>query len=76
MVQRDIEQFASFADIGKDSFYPLVTEDPSKRKEFTLKITDNHLNKVFGNGAVHQSQFNLQSIYIEENYIGGEHKQK
>jgi hypothetical protein len=31
-----------------DSFYPLVTEDPSKRKEYTLKITDTHLDNVFG----------------------------
>jgi len=39
-----------------------VTEDPKKRKEYTLKITDKHLDNVFEKEK--ESKFNLQSIYI------------
>lgn len=59
---------AKYEDIGMDSYYPLATEDPEKKKEFTVKITDNQLNNVFSKN----DQFNLQSIYIQDNYIGGQ----
>lgn len=64
------QQIASYQDMGLDSYYPLVTEDPKKKKEYVLKITDTHLNNVFGSGKNENSQFNLQSIIIQDNYIG------
>ena len=30
-----------------DSVYPLMTSDPSKGREFTVKITNQKLNNVF-----------------------------
>ena len=44
-----------YEDIGMDSYYPLVTEDPAKKKEYTVKITDNQLNNVFSKN----DKFNL-----------------
>lgn len=47
-----------------DSMYPLMTKDETIKKEYTLKITDAHLDKVMG---MHQrSEFNLQSIIMED----------
>lgn len=36
-----------FEDIAQDSYYPLMTNDPAIKKEYILKITDEHLDKVF-----------------------------
>ena len=36
-----------FEDIAQDSYYPLMTNDPAIKKEYILKITDEHLNRVF-----------------------------
>ena len=58
-----------YEDVGMDSYYPLMTTDPTKKKEYTLKITDNKLNNAFDHSE--DPKFNLQSIYIQENYIGG-----
>jgi hypothetical protein len=41
-----------------DSMYPLMTKDETLKKEYTLKITDDHLDKVFG-GTAKRSEFNL-----------------
>ena len=46
-------------DLANDSLYQLYTSDPVKKKDYTLKITDSHLNKVFG-----ENNFNLNSVYI------------
>ena len=56
-----------FDDIGLDSYYPLMTQDPAIKKEYVLKITDKKLENVFDKK---EPAFNLQSIYIEDNYIG------
>lgn len=58
-------------DMGMDSYYPLVTEDPEKQREYTIKIPQNipatQLNRVFD--PQNKDQFNLQSIYINDNYV-------
>ena len=46
-----------YEDVGMDSYYPLMTTDPSKKKEYTLKITDNKLNNAFDNSE--DPKFNL-----------------
>lgn len=49
-----------------DSVYPLMTKDPQKQKEFTVKIatqiTDQKLDNVLG--EKNKNNFNLQSIMI------------
>ena len=47
-------------DLANDSVYGLVTG----KVDYTLKITDSHLNTVFGN-----NNFNLNSIYIQDDYM-------
>lgn len=66
--QKQPEAGDEYEDVGMDSYYPLMTTDPAKRKEYTLKITDNKLNNAFD--SKEDPKFNLQSIYIQENYIG------
>ena len=51
-----------------DSVYPLMTSDPSKQKEFTVKITNQKLDNVFD--KQNNENFNLQSIMIQD-YIPG-----
>ena len=41
-----------------DSFYPLITNDPERKREYTLKITKNKLENVFGKES-NNEQFNL-----------------
>lgn len=70
---------ASCIDVGEDSFYPLVTEDPERQKEFTIKIPQNnfhsaHMNQVFD--QTNQSHFNLQSVYINNNHVPTDNKDK
>jgi hypothetical protein len=43
-MQQSIE---CFEDMAMDSYYPLMTTDPTIHKEYILKITDEHLDKVF-----------------------------
>jgi len=38
-VQRVDNSIANAVDVGMDSYYPLMTNDPEKKKEYTLKIT-------------------------------------
>lgn len=50
-----------FEDMAKDSIYPLMSNDPSIKKDFIVKINDGHLNQVFDG----QNKKNvLKSIYI------------
>jgi hypothetical protein len=34
-------------DMGKDSYYPLVTNDESKKVDYVIKINQDKLDKVF-----------------------------
>ena len=36
-----------FEDMGNDSFYPLVTNDASKKVDCVIKINQEQLNNVF-----------------------------
>lgn len=56
-----------FLDVKQDSMYPLFTNDPEYAKDYTVKINNNKLDKVFD--KANQPNFNLQSIIIEDNYI-------
>ena len=60
------ENISAFDDVGMDSIYPLMTSDPDKGKEFTVKITNKKLDNVFDHK--NNNDFNLQSIMIQ-NYI-------
>ena len=54
----NVEQnISNFDDVGMDSVYPLMTSDPSKQKEFTVKITNNKLDNVFD--KKNNNNFNL-----------------
>ena len=55
-----------FEDVAKDSIYPLMTNDPSIKKDFIVKINDGHLNQVFDNN---NRKNVLKSIYIKEAYM-------
>jgi len=46
--------------MGEDSAYPLMTTDPEKKREYTIKvgITDGKLEKVFDN-TTKTNEFNL-----------------
>lgn len=57
----------SAVDMGQDSYYPLVTEDPEIHKDYSLKIPSAQLDRVFD--KKHKNQFNLQSLYINDNYV-------
>lgn len=61
-MQQSIE---CFEDMAMDSYYPLMTTDPSIKKEYILKITDEHLNKVFDKNN-NQVQ---NSIIIQDDYM-------
>ena len=55
-----------FEDMAKDSIYPLMSNDPSIKKDFIVKINDGHLNQVFDA----QNRKNvLKSIYIQDDYM-------
>ena len=41
------KSMAEFDDVGMDSVYPLMTSDPTKAREFTVKINNKHLDNVF-----------------------------
>ena len=53
--------------MGMDSYYPLVTKDENKKKDYVVKINGEKLDKVFD--PENKNKFNLQSIYIDNNYI-------
>lgn len=53
--------------MGQDSFYPLVTEDPEIHRDYNLKIPSAQLDRVFD--KKNTNQFNLQSVYINDNYV-------
>ena len=56
----------AFEDIAKDSIYPLMSNDPSIKKDFIVKINDGHLNQVFDS----ENKKNvLKSIYIQDDYM-------
>lgn len=55
-----------FEDMAQDSYYPLMTNDPAKKKEYILNITDEHLNKVFDDKDRKQV---LNSIFIQDDYM-------
>ena len=63
------KSLAEFDDVGMDSVYPLMTSDPTKAREFTVKINSKHLDNVLNPNGTSQSNSNLQSIIIQENYI-------
>ena len=53
-VELDMKQEADFQkimegveDMGKDSYYPLVTNDESKKVDYVIKINQDKLDKVF-----------------------------
>lgn len=53
-VEHDMKQEAEFQkimegveDMGKDSYYPLVTNDESKKVDYVIKINQDKLDKVF-----------------------------
>lgn len=58
------KNISAFTDLENDSVYPLMTSDPKKQKEYTLKITDTKLNNVFD--KQNKDNFNLQSIMIQD----------
>lgn len=65
--QEEIKQsIECFEDIAQDSYYPLMTNDPAIKKDYILKITDQHLNKVFDDKDRKQV---LQSILIQDDYM-------
>jgi len=66
-LQRVEMSIANAVDVGMDSYYPLMTNNPEKKREYTLKITNNHLENVMG--QKNSNLFNLQSIYIQDNYM-------
>lgn len=41
------ESILSAIDMGQDSFYPLVTEDPEIHRDYNLKIPSAQLDRVF-----------------------------
>jgi hypothetical protein len=43
-----------------------MTNDPAKKKEYILNITDEHLNKVFDDKDRKQV---LNSIFIQDDYM-------
>jgi hypothetical protein len=70
-----IEQnISAFDDIGMDSVYPLMTSDPEKGKEFTVKITNQKLDHVFD--TANKNNFNLQSIMIQDYIPSGKSNNK
>lgn len=61
----NIEQsISNYDDVGTDSHYPLMTSDPNKQKEFTVKITNKKLDQQFD--QENKNKFNLQSIMIQD----------
>jgi hypothetical protein len=56
--QQEVNQaIDSCVDVGLDSYYPLVTDDPALKVEFTKKIHREQLNNVFD--PQNQNKFNL-----------------
>lgn len=55
-----------FEDVSKDSIYPLMSNDPSIKKDFIVKINDGHLNQVFDDT---NRKNVLKSIYIQDDYM-------
>ena len=55
-----------FEDVAKDSIYPLMSNDPSIKKDFIVKINDGHLNQVFDSN---NKKNVLQSVYIQDDYM-------
>ena len=59
--------------MAQDSYYPLMTNDPAIKKEYILKITDEHLNKVFDDKDRKQV---LNSIFIQDDYMSAMNNKK
>ena len=60
----------NFEDLASDSVYPLMTNDPSLKKDFTFKnhcINNQKLEQVFD--EKNDQNFNLNSVYINYDYI-------
>ena len=74
--KRKEQEFAKYMedvdDIGQDSYYPLMTNDPKKKKECIIKINDKQLGEVFD--TENETKFNLQSIIISDNYFAPKKK--
>ena len=51
--------------MAADSYYPLMTSDPAVKKEYIVKITDQHLNNVFDG----KDKNVLTSIIIQDDYM-------
>lgn len=59
-------------DMGKDSYYPLVTNDESKKVDYVIKINQDKLDKVFD--PKNKNNFNLQSMIIENDHFAAKKK--